>query len=139
MGGAGPAPLHPRANFVAGCDDERENLAGLHIAGAPDTEVENPMFRLGLIGAAVGGVMLAAATAFAAPAAATAPAAVSAPASATATSPVQQVYWWRGRYYRYYWHGGYYPYYWHGGYWSYYWHGRYYHYRRWQNGVWFYY
>jgi len=43
---------------------------------------------------------------------------------------VQQVYWWRGRYYPYYWGGRYYPYYWGG---------RYYARRNWRYGRWYYY
>jgi hypothetical protein len=39
----------------------------------------------------------------------------------------------------YYWRGRAWPYRWRGGYYAYHWHGRYYRYRRWQNGIWFYY
>ena len=84
------------------------------------------MLRLGLTGAALGVALLAATAASAAPAAGAGPTAVAAPA---ASSPIEQVYWWRGHYYRYHWRGGFYPYHWHG---------RYYRYRRFRNGVWIY-
>lgn len=45
-------------------------------------------------------------------------------------NPVEEVYYYNGRYYPYYYHGGYYPYRYHGAYYGH---------RLYRNGVWHYY